>query len=689
MAETVTIYRDSWGVPHVFGPTDASVMFGAAYARAEDRLIEDELYYLLTIGRLSELIGEDGIEGDLYKRALRRERVARQEARTATPGVRALAEAYAAGVNYYLWKHDGGGWKVLTHLESWQIFASHRFDPTLGSGASPIERGVFVDEPQFPGSDRGSNAWAIGPSRTASGNAMLFANPHMAFSVPYEFHVHSEEGLQLSGIAGYGFSGMPIIAHNRDLGWTHTVNYVDVVDVYRLQVDDPEAPTTYRHEGEERPLEVWTETLLVRVEDRLEERERTLRRSHHGPLRRGSRGDWYAIRAANQDGPGTFAQYTAMARATNLEEFRSALSMLRLAYHNTMYADRLGNIFYIYTGAVPVRSADHKPMAIADGTDASADWQGTMALDDLPQVLNPASGWLQNANSSPFSATGGEDNPVRENYGGFVGEVGWLGFGNPGVDAEGNGLRALRSIEILEATSELTLEDLAALAMDRHYLAADQQLPRLFEEWDRFREEEPDRAAPIVAAVELLRGWDRKGAAESVATFLFTDWMTKVNQSPAPPSWPLVAELEKTVESIQARFGTWQIAWGDIMRHQKPDDRSGQTFSDERPSLPLEGGNANLTGSIYTTQGVRPEGQEKSYATFGNTYVAVVEFTADGPRAYTIVPYGQSEDPSSPHYFDQAPLFAQGKFKPSWFTLEEIEANLETKYHPGDEAYSP
>ena len=697
LASSVTILRDTWGVPHIYGPTDASVLFGAAYARAEDRLQEDEAHYLSAIGRGPELLGDSAMSDAIRLRTLRREEVARREYAEAPEEVRALAEAYAAGYNYFIWKHpDEAGWKVLTHLEPWHILASYRFDPGLEL-ASPSERRPFANPSS--GNRRGSNAWAVGPSRTATGNAMLMANPHTAMDVPHEFHVVSEEGLVTSGIVGYGNSGLPVIGRNRDLGWTLTVNLVDVVDVFRLEVDDPESPRTYRHGERTRELEIWVDTVRVATDSGVEARPVTLRRSHHGPVRRGSDGDWYAVAMSNQDGPGAFEQFYRMARARDLDAFRAALSMRRLTYHNVIYADDAGNIFYTYNGAVPRRQEGIDHQAVLDGSDPDADWGDLLELDQLPWLLNPESGWLQNANSSPFWATAEPRDPdPSDRQAALVGESEWYAETVPRIDLDGrnllmdqagNGLRARRSRQLLSAADDVTLDELAGMAMDRRYLAADELLPPLFREWIRYREEGPSAAEGLRGAIKLLKLWDRRGSAGSVATTVFTIWVRQMGAPPPEPEWPLVSRLDAALDFLRSSNGTWRLAWGDLMRHQKPDDRAGETFADDRPSLPLAGANANLTGSIYMTSGIRPEGQERFYAHFGNTYVAVMEFTPEGPRAYTIVPYGQSEDPDSPHYFDQAPLFAQGEFKPSWFTLEQVRENLEEAYHPGERGAPP
>ena len=688
VAAEVEILRDRWGVPHVFGPTDASVMFGAAYARAEDRLPEDEALYLMALGRGSELAGESALPGDLLLRTLRREEVAREEYRTAPPDVRALAEAYAAGYNYFIWKHpEAAAWKILTHLEPWHVFAFHRFDVTLEL-AAPTERIPFQAPP--PASARGSNAWALGPRRTASGNAMLFMNPHVALDVPYEFHVQSDEGLNISGINGYASSAIPVLGRTPALGWTLTVNAVDVVDVFRLQVDAPENPRRYRHGRGMEALEVWEDTIGVAVDGVVERRPVVLRRSHHGPVERGADGGWYAVQTANQDGPGTLEQFYRMARSNTLQEFQEALAMRRLTYHNVIYADTAGNIFYIYAGTVAEREGSMDRTAVLDGSDPAADWGPLMGLEELPSVLNPASGWIQNTNSSPFWASGPGDNPWPGDYPPFlVGELTWQapfmqryqnGFF---VDSLGNGLRARRSRQILSRARDVTLDDLAALAMDRHYLAADTLLPRLFAEWARYQAADLATDPDLGSAVRLLEAWDRRGDASSVPASLFAHWVDALLPAPPDPSWPLVSPLASVLKALEARHGSWDVAWGDVMRHQRPDDRAGETFGDDRPSLPVPGYDGNRVGSIYMIAEARPAGERHRYADFGNSYVAVVEFTPRGPTAYTVVPYGQSEDPASPHYFDQAPLFVSGRFKPSWFTREEIEANLEARYRPG------
>ena len=710
LARAVTIYRDTWGVPHIVGTTDESAMFGAAYARAEDQLPEDEPFFLDALGRRAELDGEEALDDDRLVRAYRIPDLARAEYETASPKIRAMAEAYADGVNYYLHRNPGVRWQVLERFEPWFVFAFYRLDagPWL---AGPDERIAF----RAPaGPSNGSNAWAVGPSRTASGHAMLFSNTHMRFNVPYEFHVKSNEGLNVSGITGYAMVGLPFVGRNERIGWTVTVNYPDVVDVYRLTFDDPTDPLAYRYDGGYRRAEEWMETIRVRTDAGVEERPTTFRRSHHGPVFEVAPGEHYAVRRANQEGGSLFPLYYAIAKARNLDEFKAAFEIGRLVYHNFVYADVDGNIFYLYGGAHPRKDPRFDWERPVDGSDPAAEWQGTLTVAETPQVENPTSGWLQNANATPFHASAPGDNPAPSAYPPYLVREAGPRTRRPLIDGDGNGARARQSRRLLATERGITFDRWTALATDNHFLTADEELPGLFDEWTRLSATEPARARALAEPLRLLRAWDRRGAAPSVSTTLFVRWREETlaaaegRTAPAdhtatddrtvaedrttvggtgPDSGdaggPRVAALEAVIAALTARHGTWRVSWGDINRHQRPRFREGRSFDDQAPSLPLPAADADLVGSILTASSERPAGARRRYGTFGNTYVAVMELS-DPIRARTVVPYGQSGDPASPHFFDQASLFVAGRFKPSWFTMEEIQANLERSYHPGE-----
>jgi len=354
MARSVTIYRDAWGVPHVYGPTDASVVFGFGYAQAEDRLEQLEDNFMRAVGRAAEIHGEKALLDDTLARALEIPRLAREEYERSRPPMRAIYDAFAAGLNYYLATHPQ---KRLVHLgrfEPWHPLALLRFkyhhNEFLGyAGLSPKDLKVTAAAEGSRREWQGSNMWAIAPSRSATGHAMLFINPHVGFfglAQYYEGHLTSDEGFHMSGTARVGFP-FPYIGHNDHLGWSHTDNYPDHGDLYQETFDDPTHPLAYRYGEGRRMATAWTETIRIKTEQGFEDRRLGFRKTHHGPILAERDGKPLAVRLAKIEEGGWFDQWYAMARARSLAEFKDALRRVAIPYMNIIYADDAGNIFYI------------------------------------------------------------------------------------------------------------------------------------------------------------------------------------------------------------------------------------------------------------------------------------------------------------------------------------------------------
>src|SRR5262249_11935837 len=377
------------------------------------------------------------------------------------PKLRNLCDAFAAGVNRYLETHPNTRPRLLTHWEPWWILADEMRGPA-GTGITPAERArafpamSSAPPPTETGQegDEGSNMWAIAPSRTTTGHAMLLINPHIGFfggGQRYEAHLHSGEGLDVSGFA---ILGTPYIrsGFNRNLGWSHTNNYAQTADVYLEKFDDPADPLSYRYGNEHRRAIEWIGEIRVKTPQGIDVRRLTFRKTHDGPIL-GMRGnDGLAVRGAAVGG-GVMAQRWAMARARNLRDFQAALARRALVGSNTVYADRAGNIWYLHGDAIPHRSTKFDWTKAVDGSDPEAEWQGLHPISEPPQVLNPKSGWVQNCNSTPFLTSEVADNPDRVSFPAYMAP-------------EPETPRCTRSRAILSGSRKFTFEEWTTAAMD-------------------------------------------------------------------------------------------------------------------------------------------------------------------------------------------------------------------------------
>jgi acyl-homoserine-lactone acylase len=687
MARSVTIYRDTYGVPHVYGPTDASVVYGLAWAQAEDNFAHLEDNFIRSLGRGAEAHGEEALREDQTARALEIPRLAREEYARATPRMKALLDAYAAGLNAYLARHPEVKPALLTRFEPWHPLALMRFKYYQGefigyAGLDAADLKVVVEEKPAE-RPQGSNAWAVAPGKSASGHPMLLINPHVSFFGPgqyYECHVHSDEGWNFSGVGRYGLP-FPYMGHNEALGWANTDNYPDTGDLYLETFDDPARPLAYRYGKEHRMATWWTEEIRVKGPSGLETRRFTFRKTHHGAILSEKDGKPVAVKLAKLEEGGWLDQVYEMTKARSLPELKTALRRGAIPYMNVTYADRDGNIFYAYNGAVPRRSPKFDWRKPVDGSDPETEWQGYHPFDELPQLANPASGFVQNCNSSPFVTTSsGNLNPA--------------GYPKYMIGPEPDTPRAQVSRQVLTEKEKFNFEEWTRAAVDTRVLAAKKEVPGIVEEWERLRAADAARAEETAPLVAELRGWDRVSRADSVPMSLFMGWLREnedIQENPAGKDqpWPRVRALEAARKALEKDWGTWRVAWGETNRLQRVRWDGSEPFSDALPSLGVPGG-PGFIGIVFNFYQRRPNsplkvapGSKRGYGTYGNSYVSVVEF---GPtvKARSIVYFGQSGDPKSPHYLDQAPLYAKGEFKPAWFTLEEIKAHLERAYRPGE-----
>ncbi len=693
LAQNSTIHRDAYGTPHIEGSTDESVVFAFAYAQCEDYFWQLEDSYILALGRYAEVHGPAGLNSDLLNRAF--EIVPRSQADYARlePELRSLCEAFVAGINYYLDTHPEAAPRLIDRFEPWHVLAYAR-----QLTVETCFRYTRLSKSYLPRSNpriwaaTGSNGWVIGPGKSASGHAMLFANPHQpwyGYGQLYEAHLRSGEGWNFSGATVFG-AALPSLGHNEFVGWTYTTNEPDVADVWRVTFDDPAQPLNYRYGDGYRRASEWRTQIRVKTLLGMKNREFTFRKTHYGPIvAQEDEQHFLAIRIAKLYEAFVLRQNIRLMRAKNLEDFRDALSMQQFTIMNALYADQEGNAYFVYNGLIPRRDPSFDWSRPVDGSDPRTEWEGIHEFHELPQLLNPEAGYLQNCNSSPFTTTH-LDNPREEDFPSYMAE-----------DKHDDKRRAKRSREILQAVESVTWEELQKLAFDNTLYWARHELPRYAEALKELEQTDPELANQVGPYLRHLLDWDGRCEADSTAATLCTTWYERLYGSDYPGEVLLArfesntrAQFEALVEAaewLKLMHGDWKVPWGEIHRIQRHADVaefSAIPFNDNLPSLPCLGGHGPM-GTVFTqyyTPSVKVpflRNMVRRYGVVGTTYVGVFEF---GPRirGATLMNYGESGDPASPHFFDQAKLLSERRLKPELFYWQDVLAGARESYHPGE-----
>ena len=655
------ILWDRYGVPHIFARNEEELFyaFGRAQARAHGNLLLR--LYGEARARAAEYWGEEHLESDRWLRTMGIPERARQWYERQTPAFRSYLDAFAQGINDYASENTAAidpnrlvvlpvhATDVLAHLQRMIHFTFVSRQQAVAAAAERRD-------------SSGSNAWAIAPSRSASGHAMLLANPHLPWAGRFRFF---EAHLQTKGVNIYGANlvGAPVLgtAFNEHLGWTHTVNTLDGQDLYELKVK----AGGYRWNGRTLPFDQREEILKIKQPDGgWKEENLIVKRSIHGPVVDESEGRALAVRVVGLDQPGALEQWWNMGRARTIEEFEDALRELQIPTFTIVYADRDGHVMHLFNGRVPVRPrGDWDWSRIVPGDTDRTLWTATHRYRDLPRVLDPPSGWLQNANDPPWTTTF----PRALNPAKFP----------PYLAPRSMSFRAQRSARMLAEDDEISFEELVRYKHSTRMELADRILDELVPAANRYGSEIARRAAGV------LEAWDRRADAASRGAVLFQAFTGKADEifpdstlfatpwsetspriTPDGLSDPAaaVAALEAAANEVESNYGSLDVAWGEVHRLRIDD-----------VDLPANGGPGEL--GIFRVTNFRPDGKVRFRAEGGDSFVALIEFSQP-VRAMVLLSYGNSSQPGSPHRTDQLGLYSQKRLRRAWLSRDEIEDNL-------------
>jgi acyl-homoserine-lactone acylase len=696
----VTIMRDKWGIPHVFGKQDADAVFGLMYAQAEDDFNRLECNYINAMGRLAEVEGEKEVWRDLRMK-LYISPAGMQAKYAASPAwLQKLMTSFADGLNFYLYTHPAVHPKLITHFEPWMALAFSegsiggdiesidlkQLEAFYGQPAhvsAPPLASTGQDAPDLDAEPRGSNGFAIAPKLTKNGHALLLINPHTSFYFRPEVHMVSEEGLNAYGAVTWGqffvYQGF-----NERTGWMHTSGGGDVIDEYLETVEERNGQFVYRYGNAWRPLKAVAITVPYKTSAGTGNKTFTAYFSHHGPVVRQSNGKWVSVQLMDEPMK-ALTQSWERTKTTDYAAFLEVMQLRTNSSNNTVYADRDGNIAYFHGNFIPRRDPRFDFTHPVDGSNPATDWQGLHEVKDTITLFNPASGYIANTNNWPFSGSGASSPKVGD-YPKYM----W---------ALPENARGIHADRVLRGKSGWTLESMIAGAYDSYLTAFEPLVPQLVRAWEALPASDPQKAQ-LVAQVAALRGWDLRWSLASTPTSLAVYWaqeMVDTNKTRAKaaevPAVDFIttrlsgaeqlAALARASARLQADFGNWQTPWGEINRFQRLSGAIDLAYDDSKPSLPVPFASANW-GSLASFGMSGKQTTRRIYGDRGNSFVAAVEF---GPRvrAKSILAGGESADPQSPHFNDQAAMYSRGEFKDVLFYKEDIEHNLERKYHPGAE----
>jgi acyl-homoserine lactone acylase PvdQ len=695
-AKRIAIVRDDWGIAHVYGKTDADAVFGSEYAQAEDDFNRVETNYINAMGRLAEAEGESKIYQDLRQKLFIDPAELKKDYAASPAWLKKLMDAFADGLNFYLYKHPEVKPRVIQHFEPWMALSFTEgsiggdiesvdlrdlqafYGPQVGE-TRPFPVVAKVDEDEEP---RGSNGMAVAPANTKDHHSLLLINPHTSFFFRSELQTVSEEGLNAYGASTWGqffiYQGF-----NDRVGWMHTSSNVDAIDDYLETITKKGDRYFSKFGNDERPVETSVITVPYKTEKGMAEKKFTVYRTSHGPVVRQADGKWIAVKLMEKPIP-QLEQSFLRTKARDYKSYKKTMDFYANSSNNTIFADADGNIAYFHGNFIPRRDTNFDYTKPVDGSNPATDWKESLRVDQSPNLFNPASGWLYNSNDAPWMAAG-ESSPKKADFPAYV-------------EQGGETARGLHAVRVLENKKDFTLESLNAAAYDSYLTWFAKTIPALLKAYDAAPESDPLKAK-LAEQIAALRGWDYRWGVDSVPTSLAVYWGLEVEKvakagaledevpiynyvAAKVPGQQLLEALSAASDRLTADFGTWKTPWGDINRFQRVENLIYPRFDDSKPSIPVEFTSA-IWGSLASF-GAKPyPNTKKWYGTSGNSFVAVVEF---GPkvRAKAVTAGGESGHPGNKHFNDEAERYATGNLREVYFYRDQLKGHTEREYHPGE-----
>jgi acyl-homoserine-lactone acylase len=744
-AQNVTIIRDHMGIPHIYGKTDADAVFGLLYAQCEDDFQRVEMNYIEKLGRLAEVQGEKMLYEDLLIRLVIDSSDAIRDYAKAPSWLKELCQAFADGINFYLYKNPDTKPALLQRFQPWypllwtdgsigaintadigvkELEAFYSQDTPLAAGRSVVKgeggmekrewrrengegRAEKAENPSTPINiasnlnmrelnteifeeplPTGSNGFAIAPKLSSSGKAMLYINPHVSFYFRPEVHMVSEQGLNAYGAVTWGqffvYQGF-----NENLGWMHTSCYVDAADTYIEKLEERKYGWTYHYDGKLKLVKTKEIKLRYKDGDQMKEKIIPAYFTHHGPIMTNRDGQFLSMRADNRLMEGLI-QCWNRTKAKNIDEFKKTLDLRGNISNSTVYADKDGNIAYWHGNRIPKRDPSIDWTKPVDGSTSKTEWKGYHPISETVHQINPSNGWLQHCNSSPFFMSG-DNSPKPADFPAYMAP-------------DGDNFRGINAVRTLsEQKAAFDLDQLIRVGYDRRLAAFEELIPAMLMGFDKLNPGDT-LYAWLAGPAAVLRQWDYKVDTSSIATTLAVEWGQKLLpflmklKDPDGKTLDMVQRVrtfiqqERTTEMLQSlyatvldlqqRYGQWQMPWGRINRFQRISPAIENRFDDSQPSYPVAFASGTWGMLPSFNSRVYP-GTTKRYGYNGNSFIAAVEF-GDRIRAKGLLTGGQSGNPASPHFADQAEAYSLGRFRDLLFYKEDVQRHAERTYKPGE-----